>query len=242
MKLWLARHAQPLIAAGICYGRLDVAADAGATAECARRLAFQLPAGIRVLASPLQRCRQLAQALQALRPDLVFQSDARLQEMDFGRWEGRAWDAIAQSELQAWTDDFAHYAVGLTGESVTAFMARVASALDGLGGEDSGWEPVPQALTPVCAQTERAHSSQARQLAGQKGCALSFNQGAEMLWITHAGVIRAVQLLAQGLRHIEHAGQWPLDAPNYGQWQTLEWPIQPAHPEKISSKQASRSG
>ena len=29
--LWLVRHAQPLIESGICYGQLDVAADAGAT-------------------------------------------------------------------------------------------------------------------------------------------------------------------------------------------------------------------
>ena len=28
MKLWLARHAAPLIEAGICYGSLDIEADA----------------------------------------------------------------------------------------------------------------------------------------------------------------------------------------------------------------------
>ena len=31
MKLWLVRHAQPLVDAGVCYGRLDVAADPAAT-------------------------------------------------------------------------------------------------------------------------------------------------------------------------------------------------------------------
>lgn len=180
MKLWLVRHAQPLIAPGICYGRLDMAADAAATAECARRLAFELPAGIEVAASPLQRCDQLALALQALRPDLAYQTDARLQEMDFGRWEGRAWQAIDPAELQAWTDDFAGYAAGRTGESVSAFMTRIGAAFDAL-------EP-PQ----------------------------------DTLWITHAGVIRAVELLAQGRRRIEYASQWPLQAPNYGQWQTLK--------------------
>ncbi|MDQ3058136.1 MAG: histidine phosphatase family protein [Pseudomonadota bacterium] len=186
MKLWLVRHAQPLIAPGLCYGRLDMATAAAATAECARRLAFELPAGIQVAASPLQRCGQLALALQALRPDLSCQTDARLQEMDFGRWEGRAWQAVDPAELQAWTDDFADYPVGRTGESVSAFMARVAWAFDALEGPG------------------------------------------DTLWITHAGVIRAVELLAQGVRHIERADQWPLDAPNYGQWQTLEWPIEPA--------------
>ena len=69
MKLWLVRHAQPLVNAGICYGRLDMAADVAATAECARQLAELLPAGIPVRTSPLQRCEHLAHALQALRPD-----------------------------------------------------------------------------------------------------------------------------------------------------------------------------
>lgn len=193
MTLWLVRHAQPLIAPGLCYGRLDVAADADASAECARQLAMELPAGIRVLASPLQRCQQLARALQALRPELAFHSDARLQEMDFGRWEGCAWDAIDPAELQAWTDDFAHHAVGGTGESVAAFMARVGSAFH---------ECPP---------------------------------GDNLLWITHAGVIRAATLLAQGLRQIEHARQWPLQAPKYGQWQTLEWPVSPAPAGRIGA-------
>ncbi|SFC00445.1 alpha-ribazole phosphatase [Polaromonas sp. OV174] len=183
MKLWLVRHAQPLIAAGICYGQLDVAADAGATAACALQLAAQLPHGLHVVSSPLQRCEQLAQALQGLRPDLTYKTDARLREMDFGRWEGLAWQAIAQSELQAWTDDFAHYAVGRHGESVSAFMARIAWAFDAL---------------PATGDT---------------------------LWITHAGVMRAVQLLSRGQRHIASAAQWPLEAPKYGQWQTVDLPI-----------------
>lgn len=182
MKLWLVRHAQPLVDAGICYGRLDVAAHAGATAQCARALAAQLPPGIRVISSPLQRCEQLAKSLQALRPDLTCETDERLQEMDFGRWEGMAWQAIGRDELQAWTTDFATYAVGHDGESVTAFMARVGLAFDAL-------------------------------------------KATNTLWITHAGVIRAVELLAQGLRHLERADQWPLEAPKYGQWRTLDLPI-----------------
>ena len=39
MNLWLARHAQPLIGAGICYGVLDVAADAALTTAAAKALA-----------------------------------------------------------------------------------------------------------------------------------------------------------------------------------------------------------
>jgi alpha-ribazole phosphatase len=204
MKLWLVRHAQPLIESGICYGRLDVAADAGATAECARQLAAQLPAGSRVSTSPLQRCEQLAHALLGLRPDLTCKTEASLAEMDFGEWEGRAWQAIDPAELQAWTDDFAHYAVGRHGESVTVFMARVGSVFDALDRTDSSLQP--QTLTPTLSPI---HSQKARE------------PESDTLWITHAGVIRAVHLLAQGVRQIERAEQWPLNAPKYGQWQLL---------------------
>ena len=193
MKLWLVRHAQPLIDAGICYGRLDMAADAEATAECAAKLATQLPAGLRVVSSPLQRCEQLAQALQALRPDLAYKTDGQLQEMDFGQWEGCAWQDIPRAELEAWTGDFAHYNVGHDGESVAAFMARVGAAFEGL---------TPQSQIPAMVPRTMAQDS-------------------GVLWITHAGVIRAVELLGQGVRHIERADQWPVKAPEYGQWRTL---------------------
>lgn len=183
MKLWLARHAKPLIDPGICYGRQDVAADATGTAECAQALAKLLPTGIRVSHSPLQRCAQLAQALHHLRPDLALTSDTRLQEMDFGAWEGRAWQDIAPAELQAWTDAFAGHAVGGSGESTSQVMARVASAFDELRGE------------------------------------------ADTLWITHAGVIRAAELIARGARQISQAVDWPKNAPAYGQWCTLELKI-----------------
>ena len=128
MKLWLVRHAQPLIDAGICYGRLDMAADAEATAECAAKLATQLPAGLRVVSSPLQRCELLALDLQALRPDLAFQTDARLAEMDFGAWEGQPWDAIARTQIDAWANDLAHVAPG-GGENLQQMLARVDQAL-----------------------------------------------------------------------------------------------------------------
>ncbi len=180
MTLWLARHAQPMIAPGICYGQLDMPADASATQTCAEQLAKVLPRGITVIASPLQRCELLAPVLIGLQPDLTYKTDPRLQEMNFGQWEGRPWADIPHAELQAWTDDFANYPAGQTGESVAQFMVRVAAAFD--------------ALDPT----------------------------KDTLWITHAGVIRAATLLAQGVRHISAADQWPIAAPTYGQWCKLE--------------------
>lgn len=126
-QLWLARHAAPLIAPGHCYGRLDIPADAAATQAAAQALAQALPQRVLVWHSPLQRCAQLAHALQALRPELGSQPDVRLQEMDFGAWEGSRWDDISRHDIDAWVADFAHYRPG-GGESLQAMLLRVDSA------------------------------------------------------------------------------------------------------------------
>ena len=132
IMLWLVRHAQPLIAPGVCYGQLDVAADIGATLACALALSAVLPPQVAVRTSPLQRCEQLASALLGLRPDFTCKNEPQLKEMNFGHWEGRRWDDIARTELDAWTARFADYPAGHAGESVAQFMARVASAFDDL--------------------------------------------------------------------------------------------------------------
>lgn len=142
MKLWLVRHAAPLVPPGTCYGRLDMPADAAGTATAAQALAHALPPGTPVHHSPLQRCERLAQALQALRPDLTCQADERLAEFDFGAWEGQPWDAIAAADYDAWTARFAHYRPG-GGESLGAMLQRVHAALrqvrQSAGREDHAW-------------------------------------------------------------------------------------------------------
>ena len=127
-RLWLVRHAAPLVAPGTCYGGLDVPADAQATRAAAERLATALPPGARVAHSTLQRCKLLAHNLQALRPDLTLTPDARLREMDFGRWEGQTWEAIGKSAIDAWVAGFATHAPG-GGESLAHMLHRVAAAL-----------------------------------------------------------------------------------------------------------------
>lgn len=179
MKLWLVRHARPLVEAGVCYGASDVAADAQATQACAEQLAALLPKDIVLLSSPLQRCIQLAQALKSLRPDLALQHDARLAEMDFGCWEGVRWDAIPEKAYDAWIANFGAERFGGR-ESVNELLHRVAAA-------------------------------RAEVLA----------QGADAVWLTHAGVIRAVSLLERGTGRVERARQWPQEAPAWGQWRQL---------------------
>jgi len=129
MKLWIVRHAKPLIERGVCYGALDVAADAPHTLQAARVLAKTLPVQCKVSVSPLQRCKQLTEALSDLRPDLKPQTDPRLREMDFGTWEGVGWDEIPLAAMQAWTDDFGSHRFGGV-ESANEVLDRVAGVLD----------------------------------------------------------------------------------------------------------------
>jgi alpha-ribazole phosphatase len=179
MKLWLARHAAPVIDPGICYGRLDVRADEAATQASARALAAALPQGLPVRVSGLRRADQLAQALAALRDDLQPVRDERLNEMDFGAWEGVSWQDIPKAGLDAWTRDFAQYRAG-GGENVSDVLRRVAQALADAAVDD------------------------------------------EAVWITHAGVIRAVHYLTQhGGAGAPTAASWPVQAPACGEWTLL---------------------
>lgn len=199
-RLWLLRHARPLVDPGVCYGRLDVAADAADTrrtaeqfsatftAQAAKDFSAHPPSTAALRHSPLQRCEQLAHALIGLQPDLVQNSgaDARLQEMDFGAWEGLAWDAIARTEIDAWAADLASYAPG-GGERLVTMLQRVQTALH--------------------------HSWAVDSQRGQR----------DVVWVTHAGVIRCVQWLLQRGHQQPSSADWNLPAPGFGQWLMLTW-------------------
>jgi alpha-ribazole phosphatase len=180
MKLWLLRHAQPLIDTGICYGATDVAADTVATEATAMAFAQLVPQFLTVSTSPLQRCEQLAETLKGLRPDLTIRQDIRLAEMDFGCWEGVRWAAIGKEAFDPWMADFGSYRFGGR-ESVNMLMHRVTAAL----------------------QDTRILDTEA-------------------IWITHAGVIRAATLIAQGTQELTRADQWPKDVPAFGAWCQIE--------------------
>lgn len=118
------RHPRPSIDAGICYGRLDVAlaSPAGQDAEAlAKRLASRR--FDEIVSSPLQRALRLACAAGTLL-GLPVRLEPRLQEIDFGSWEGVAWSAIAPHEIDAWAADPLGYSVG-GGESVNELLCRV---------------------------------------------------------------------------------------------------------------------
>jgi len=194
-RLWLLRHAQPRVAPGICYGRLDVPADAALTAQAAHHFSAAWPAGAVLRSSPLQRCGQLAQALQpgGGQPPA---RDPRLQEMDFGQWEGQAWDAIARPAIDAWAANLLHMAPG-DGESLASMLQRVQSALlhswasDSQHGRcDVAW--VTHAGVIRCVQWLLRHHPQQPTSADWRLPAPGFGQWLEMPWAAAARRLHAL--------------------------------------------------
>lgn len=119
------RHPRAAGAAGRCIGRTDLAVDA----RRAKRLAHRIRQFARrhalphcVVTSQLARSRAVGRWLA--RWGWTHRIDAGLAELDFGRWEGRPWSAIARGEVDAWCADFAHHAPG-GGETVAALLRRV---------------------------------------------------------------------------------------------------------------------
>lgn len=123
--LWALRHA-PVDAAGLCYGRSDVAPTISDAAAADRVLSLGTwPIG-QVWSSPSARCRGPAALISAaLGAPLTI--DERLYELDFGAWEGLRWDALATTDavaLRRWTDDW-QTAAPPDGETVAALEQRV---------------------------------------------------------------------------------------------------------------------
>ncbi|RMX08647.1 phosphoglycerate kinase [Corticibacter populi] len=130
MPLWIMRHPRVVQAEPTCYGASEVPLDTAHLQTCAEALAAALPQGSRITTSQRQRTQALATALAALRPDLAdWQTDARLNEMDFGCWELVPWRQIPKPAIDAWTADFASHRFGGR-ESVTDIIGRAAAMLD----------------------------------------------------------------------------------------------------------------
>lgn len=108
---------------GRCYGRLDVALAPAVIDAAAGVLASKLPSWP-VVSSPAQRCLALARVLRPQGASV----DARLQEMNFGEWEGCQWAQVPRDALDAWSADVVGFKPP-AGESFGALIARVREAL-----------------------------------------------------------------------------------------------------------------
>jgi alpha-ribazole phosphatase len=121
MRVVLIRHPAPLIAPGVCYGRLDIPLHPTSAPDVTRITADPALRGIaRAWTSPARRCRAVADAIAGA----ALTIDDRLQELDFGDWEGRAWDSVDRACLDRWAADPLSFAPP-GGESGRAIIARV---------------------------------------------------------------------------------------------------------------------
>ena len=125
----LIRHTTPNIPTAICYGQMDVDVAESFSIE-AETVSGWLQSPDLILTSPLLRTSRLAEYL-ATQHRCEVRSHAGLMEMNFGDWEGRAWKAIARSEIEGWSADVLHYTPP-NGESAQQMMQRVQSLLEEL--------------------------------------------------------------------------------------------------------------
>lgn len=131
-SILLVRHPVVSVEAGLCYGRSDVSLSQGwqGTVRQWQRIwregeTYRAVHACGVYHSPALRCAAPARAFAAgVMKSASLHADARLLEMDFGRWENRLWADIPRCELDAWAADPMLYASG-GGETVQALIDRV---------------------------------------------------------------------------------------------------------------------
>jgi alpha-ribazole phosphatase len=132
MNIYLVRHPPPIGVDGICYGDSEVAVDERAIAVIAESIVAQISAetlaGARIYCSPSSRCLGLARRIASPREPTSAQD---LIEMNFGHWQGLAWDAIAREQMDAWAQDLWNYRPG-GGESAQMVAARWERWLQGV--------------------------------------------------------------------------------------------------------------
>lgn len=102
--IYLIRHPITLAKEGICYGQTDVDVAPDVMDKAVEKVQGKLKdfTPKKVYSSPLQRCHKLTTRLFGK----DFQTDERLKEIDFGRWELTPWNEIPKEEMETWSKDF----------------------------------------------------------------------------------------------------------------------------------------
>ena len=158
------RHPQPRGVQGRCIGHTDVRVDrrkAKRLAHHIRRWARQHGARRVVITSSLERAVCVGRMLA--RWGWRHHIDTRLNEMNFGHWDGLAWSQIGAEPVDAWCRDFAAHRPG-GGESVAELLARCAAFLA---------EPRASASAPLCVVGHAGWISAAAWLKGKPAAAPS---------------------------------------------------------------------
>jgi broad specificity phosphatase PhoE len=132
-RLLLVRHAPTPATRSHAFPTDERVDERGCKAAAA--LGALLPSGFTVVSSPARRCRQTAIHAGLAEPAL----DPALRECDFGSWAGRTLADLAVTDadgVRAWMTEPEARPHG--GESLAAFVRRVARWLDGQAAQDGG--------------------------------------------------------------------------------------------------------
>lgn len=123
MKIYFIRHPKTEAPDGVCYGSTDVLPAAGELEKVVKSVhaKLEIPDDAEFISSPLSRCTLLASAFANGRP---IKTDARLAELDFGKWEMMEWEGIPKEGMKEWSKDFVNNKPD-GGESFAEVVARV---------------------------------------------------------------------------------------------------------------------
>lgn len=115
------RHTSVSNPSNLCYGRFNIPLSETYHLELNKLRSKIGQDWNKVYSSPSERCLRLATDLTNLEPI----EDARLQEMDFGLWEGRSWYDLPRQETERWTKDIVRSSPP-GGESYQSLAVRTA--------------------------------------------------------------------------------------------------------------------
>lgn len=123
MTLFLARHGRTAAnASGLLLGRADAELDEVGRAQAAA-LAAVVPAPMRVVSSPLHRCRETAAAFGT-----PVEVDHRWIELDYGEWDEQPISSVPAEVWARWRTDLDLRPPG--GETLRELGVRVRAACD----------------------------------------------------------------------------------------------------------------
>jgi alpha-ribazole phosphatase len=120
MEIYLIRHTRLLNSQGLCFGQSELNLHPDFEEDAALVL-DKLPVFTDALyCSPAKRCTRLAEKIGA------YETDDRLEELNFGSWEMQKWADIPKADLDLWMDDYVNRPVP-GGESYNDLFGRVRS-------------------------------------------------------------------------------------------------------------------
>ncbi|MHC5353968.1 alpha-ribazole phosphatase [Myroides sp. LJL115] len=126
MEVYVIRHTPVEVAKGVCYGQSDLSLRKDFKQK-ALEYRKQLPKEFcQVYSSGLLRCDTLAREFSS---SIVVKDS--LKEMNFGKWENKAWTQIDAKEIDPWYKDFVTTKVP-EGESFLELYQRVSLFLEDL--------------------------------------------------------------------------------------------------------------